>query len=119
MGDETTACNRVSLEADLDQGVTQGLAASPSLQDLRDHTAAPGPGPDQGPGPGPGRGLALAPAPAPGLALAAVHLRRATPRRVTAPACQLLPHLPPLLKGNLVLGRALLIAVVNLLLEMY
>lgn len=113
------AFNCVSLEADLDQGVTQGLAASPSLQDLRGHTAGPGPGPDQGPDPGPGPGLALDPAPAPGLVLAAVHLKRATPRRVTAPACQLLPHLPLLLKENLVLGRALLTAVVNLLLEMY
>lgn len=111
------AFNCVSLEADLDQGVTQGLAASPSLQDLRGHTAGPGPGPDQGPDPGPGPGLALDPAP--GLVLAAVHLKRATPRRVTAPACQLLPHLPLLLKENLVLGRALLTAVVNLLLEMY
>lgn len=119
MGDEATAFNRVSLGADLDRGVTQGLAASPSLQDLRGHTAGPGPGPDPGPDPGPGRGLALDPGPAPALVLAAVHLRRATPRRVTAPACQLLPHLPPLLKENLVLGRALLTAVVNLLLEVY
>lgn len=71
------------IEADLDQGVTQDLAAGPGLQDLPDQTA--GPGQDQGPGPG----LALDPGPDldPGLVLAVVHLKRVTPRKATAPAC--------------------------------
>lgn len=87
VGGETTALNCVSLEADLDQGVTQDLAAGPGLQDLPDRTAGPGPGQDQGPGPGPG--LALVPGPDldPDLVLAVVHLKRVTPRRATAPAC--------------------------------
>lgn len=87
VGNGTTAFNCVSLEADLDQGVTQDLAANPSLQDLPDHTAGPGLGQDQGPDPGLGPGLARDPGPDPGLALAAVHLKRAIPRRATAPAC--------------------------------
>lgn len=81
---ETTAFNYVSLEADLDQGVTQDLAAGPDLQDLLDRTAGPGPG--QGPGPGPG--LAFAPDLAldPALVLAVVLLKRVTPTKATAPA---------------------------------
>lgn len=85
IGGETTAFNCVSPEADLDQGVTQDLAAGPGLQDLPDRTAGPGPGQDQGPGPD------LDPDPGPdldpGLVLAVVHLRRAIPRKATAPAC--------------------------------
>lgn len=81
---ETTAFNYVFLEADLDQGVTQDLAAGPGLQDLPDRTAGPGPG--QGPGPGPG--LALDPDLAldPALVLAVVLLKRVTPTKATAPA---------------------------------
>lgn len=72
------------IEADLDQGVTQDLAAGPGLQDLPDRTAGPGPG--QGPDPGPG--LALDPDLAldPALVLAVVLLKRVTPTKATAPA---------------------------------
>lgn len=72
------------IEADLDQGVTQDLAAGPGLQDPPDRTAGPGPG--QGPGPDPG--LALAPDLAldPALVLAVVLPKRVTPTKATAPA---------------------------------